>query len=154
MKRIAMMLAVLGMVVLGAQAQAENFTQEEAKALCLKAATMVEAEGIEAARPKLHDKEGEYQKGDGELYVFVIDFEGTWLIYPPRPQGEGRSVLNVKDPDGKFLVKDMVALAQDEGEGWVEYRWMNPATNKIQPKVTFVKRIPDQDYFAAVGIYK
>ena len=138
-----------------AGAQAEEFTMEDAKALTLKAAKLIETVGIDAARGQLHDIGGEYCKGEkGELYVSVINWEGVWLAYPPRPAGGGKSVLNVKDPDGKFLVKEMIDVAKTKGEGWVEYRWLNPKTNKIQHKVAYVKRVDGQDMYASAGIYK
>jgi cytochrome c len=126
-------------------------TQDEVAALTLKAAGIIESQGTEAAR-ELFNKDGEFKYG--EIYVNLIDFAGTWLIYPPRPAGVGQSVINVKDADGKFLVQDIIKLAKDKGEGWVEYRWLNPVSNKIEPKVSFVKRIPGKELVTYVGIYK
>lgn len=134
---------------------AGDFTKEDAKELTLKAAKLIEDVGIDAARPKLQDIGGEYCKGEkGELYVSVINWDGVWLAYPPRPAGVGKSVLNVKDPDGKYLVKEMIDVAKNKGEGWVEYRWLNPKTNKIQHKIAFVKRVKGQDMYASAGIYQ
>lgn len=126
-------------------------TQDEAKALALKAADLIAAKGLEEAVKAFNEK-GEYNYG--EIYVNVIDLDGVWRAYPPRPAGVGQNVLNVKDPDGRMIVQEILAVAKDKGEGWVEYRWMNPTTNKIQPKVTFVKKVPGQDYVAYVGVYK
>ncbi len=132
-------------------AQTAKLSQDEAKALTLKAADLIVAKGLDEAA-KIFNAEGEFKHG--ELYVNVIDFTGVWKVYPPRPAGVGQSVINVKDPDGHFIVQDVLAVAKDKGEGWVEYRWLNPATNKIEPKVTYVKRVPEQDLVAYVGIYK
>jgi len=130
---------------------AEKPTADEAKALTLKAADLVASKGIDAARAVFHE-DGEFKHG--EIYVNVIDMEGKWLVYPPRPAGEGQSVINVKDADGKALVQEIIKVAKDQGEGWVEYRWMNPTSNKIEPKLTYVKRVPNADLVAYVGIYK
>lgn len=126
-------------------------TMEDAKALTLKAADLVAAKGLDEAA-KAFNAEGEFKHG--EIYVNVIDLDGVWKVYPPRPAGVGQSVLNVKDADGRFLVQDIIATAKGAGEGWVEYRWLNPASSKIEPKVTYVKRVPGQDLIAYVGIYK
>ncbi|CAO3423703.1 cache domain-containing protein [Azospirillum doebereinerae] len=132
-------------------AQTAKPTQEEAKAITLKAAELIAGKGLDAAAVSFN-AEGEYKRG--ELYVNVVDFAGVWKVYPPRPAGVGQSVINVKDPDGRFVVQDVLAVAKGAGEGWVEYRWLNPATNKIEPKITYVKRVPGQDLVAYVGIYK
>jgi len=136
-------------------ANAGNFTPEDAKELTIRAVDVIEKMGIEKAREILHDKNGGYREGaKGELYVFVVDWNGVWLAYPPRPSGVGKNVLNVKDPDGKYLVKEMISIARQKGEGWSEYRWVNPETGKIQHKISYVKRIPGKEMFAASGIYK
>lgn len=135
-------------------AAAEEFTREDARILTLKASTLIEKIGIERARDQLHNINGEYRQGaKGELYVSVIDWNGVWLAYPPKPAGVGRCVLNAKDPDGKYLVKDMIALAKNKGEGWVEYRWKNPKSGKIEPKSAYVKRVPGLDMYVSAGVY-
>lgn len=138
-------------IVTTAIAQDKKPTQDDAKAITLKAAELIAAKGLDEAA-KSFNADGEYKYG--EIYVNVIDFAGVWKVYPPRPAGVGQSVINVKDPDGKFVVQDVLAVAKDKGEGWVEYRWLNPASNKIEPKVTYVKRVSGQELVAYVGIYK
>lgn len=144
-------LLAVGMLSGAAMAQDAKPTQDEVKALTLKAAEVIAAKGLDEAT-KAFNADGEFKHG--EIYVNVIDMAGIWKVYPPRPAGVGQSVINVKDPDGKFLVQEIIAVAKEPGEGWVEYRWLNPATNKIAPKVTFVKRVPGQDLIAYVGVYK
>ncbi|NYZ16748.1 chemotaxis protein [Azospirillum sp. RWY-5-1] len=149
---VTIALLAAGLLATGpAAAQTARPTQEDAKALTLAAAELVAARGLEEAT-KVFNADGAFKYG--EIYVNVIDFTGVWKAYPPRPAGVGQSVINVKDPDGKLLVQEIIKVAKDTGEGWVEYRWMNPASNKIEPKVTYVKRVPGQELIAYVGIYK
>lgn len=148
----ALFALVLGLgLAVGAAAADRKPTQEDAKATAEKAAALIAAQGLDEAA-KQFNADGEFKWG--EIYVNVIDLKGVWKVYPPRPAGVGQSVINAKDPDGKLLVQDIVKVATESGEGWVEYRWLNPETNKIQPKITFVKKVPGQDLIAYVGIYK
>ena len=144
--------AVLAMTVLagGVFAQAKKPTQDEVKAIAIKAADFIAAKGIDEAA-KAFTTEGEFKFG--EIYVNVIDTQGNWVIYPPKPENKGKSVLNFIDEDGKELGKDILNTGL-KGEGWTEYRWKNPASNTIQPKITFVKKVPGKDFIAYVGIYK
>lgn len=87
----------------------EKYIQEDAKALALKVVELIQSKGLDSARAVLHP-EGEFRHG--ELYVNVINMAGTWLVYPPMPSGEGRSVLGVKDATGKILVREIVRIAQ------------------------------------------
>jgi Signal transduction histidine kinase len=126
-------------------------TQNDAMAIARKAADLIQTIGLSEAA-KVFNAEGDFKRG--EIYVNVIDFGGVWKVYPPRPAGVGQTVINVKDPDGRYIVQDILTVARDKGEGWVEYRWLNPASNRIEPKVTYVKRVPGQELVTYVGIYK
>jgi cytochrome c len=134
-----------------AQAGSGKPTRDEVEALTRKAAAIVETQGVEAAR-EIFNKDGEFKYG--EIYVNLIDFKGTWLIYPPRPASVGQNVINLRDADGRSLIQDIVRVARESGEGWTEYRWINPVSNKVELKLTYVKRIADKDIAASIGIYK
>jgi signal transduction histidine kinase len=146
---VALVAAVLA--VGGAQAQSKKLSQDEVKALTVKAAELVAAKGLDEAE-KAFAAEGEFRQG--EIYVNVIDLSGNWVIYPPKPENKGKSILNFVDEDGKYLGQEILKTGKEKGEGWTEYRWKNPATNTIQPKVTYVKKVPGKDYIAYIGIYK
>lgn len=140
------------MVLLAAPSlAADKPTPEQARAITVQAAELLARDGVDKARPQFH-AEGAYRFG--ELYVNVIDLNGTWLVYPPNPRNEGKSVLNVRDSDGKLLVREIIKTATEQGEGWVEYRWLNPDTNLIEQKMSYVKLVPERQAITYVGIYK
>jgi signal transduction histidine kinase len=131
-------------------AQAKKISQDEVQALTVKAAEFIAAKGLEEAG-KAFTQDGDFKFG--EVYVNVIDLNGNWVIYPPKPENKGKTILNFIDEDGKRLGEEILATGK-KGEGWTEYRWKNPATNTIQPKATYVKKVPGKDYIAYIGIYK
>jgi cytochrome c len=45
----------------------------------------------------------------------------------------------------------MVALGA-KGQGSIEYKWTNPVTNKVETKVSYLKKTGDQ--VCGVGAYK
>ena len=146
------MVAVLSLfaVTTMVQAQAKKVTQDDVKALVGKAADLVAAKGIDEAA-KAFTAEGEFKYG--EVYINVIDIQGNWVVFPPKPENKGKSILNFIDEDGKELGKDILNTGL-KGEGWTEYRWKNPASNTIQPKITFVKKVAGKDLIVYSGIYK
>lgn len=148
---LAVLLVALAALV-GAPAQAaEKPTAEQVKTLTQEAAKLLQSRDLDSAR-RAFDTEGAYRFG--EIYVNVIDGNGTWLVYPPNPKHEGKSVLNVRDADGKLLVQDIIRLARSQGEGWVEYRWLNPVSNRVEPKMSYVKYLSDKDMVVYVGMYR
>lgn len=147
-----MLFALLAMAVLAFTAPwAEAATpREAAHEMALKAADLLAQQGKEKAYATFHDRNGGFFTG--ELYVFVINLQGAWEAYGPQPSAVGTSLVNLKDVDGKEFIRDMISLAKEKGEGWVDYKWKNPETGKIQEKTTFIKRVGD--VFVGVGVYK
>jgi len=139
------------LVAVTTSAEASNPTAEEVKALTLKASKVVHDQGIEPARAAF-DQAGEFKYG--EIYVNVIDGKGVWIIYPPNPKGVGKNMFDFQDADGKFVVRDILKVATESGEGWTEYRWINPVTKLLQLKRTYVKKVTGTDYTVYVGSYE
>jgi signal transduction histidine kinase len=147
----AAMFAALFLAVPAVPWAANQPTQSDVQQLTLKAAALVKDKGIDAARLAF-DADGDFKYG--EIYVNVVSDKGVRLIYPPKPAGENMDVLQAQDVDGKFIIKDILALAQSKGEGWTEYRWPNPTTNKVAEKMTYVRSVPERNVIVYVGMYK
>ncbi len=89
---------------------------------------------------------------DGELYVFCYDHDGVNKAHGANPAFVGKNLLNLKDPDGKEVNAEIVKLAWSQGQGWIDFKWPNPLTKKIQQKSAFVIRT--NDVVCGVGFYK
>lgn len=146
---LVMLMSFMGMASI-AYAESKKPTQDEIVALTTKAADLIVTKGIDAAATAF-TTEGEFKYG--EVYINVIDLQGNWVVFPPKPENKGKSILNFIDEDGKELGKNILNTGL-KGEGWIEYRWKNPASNTIQPKVTFIKRVPGKDFIVYSGFYK
>jgi cytochrome c len=49
----------------------------------------------------------------------------------------------------------MIAVARSaKAAGWVDYEWTHPATKKIEDKTSYIQRVPGQDAYVGVGIYR
>ncbi|MBR0801605.1 cache domain-containing protein [Bradyrhizobium jicamae] len=144
---IAVATAGLGLAFAGTP----ESNSERVKKLAADGAALIASEGIEKACKMLRVRNGPYFQG--EYYVFVFDFTGVWRCYPPHPEAEGQSIIDLRDSDGRPLVRDMISLAKERGEGWLDYRWTDPVTSKIELKSTFVKRVPGAELLAASGYY-
>jgi cytochrome c len=90
---------------------------------------------------------------DRDLYPFVYDLDGWSVAHGANPQMVGKLWVSTKDQDGNYLIKEMLAITHDPGNGWVDYKWPNPLTHKIQDKSAYVEKLGER-YFVGVGIYK
>lgn len=125
-------------------------TEAEVQMLVEDACDYVRAFGREKALAEFNNPTGEFVRG--ELYPFVQDLKGTMLAHPFFPELINKNNYNMRDPKGKFHVREMTDLANTKGEGWIEHHWKNPMTKTIQQKRTFIKRV--DDFFIGCGIFK
>lgn len=142
---------ILGLVVVQAPAvAASNGTPEEAKAMVDKAAKLLASEGPEKAYAAIDDASGAFV--DRDLYVFVISLEGTVVAHGVNKALIGKSIINLRDSNGKAFVQEVIDLAKSSGEGWVDYTFPNPVTKKVDAKSSFIRKVGD--VVVGVGIYK
>ena len=107
--------------------------------------------GKTKALKMISTKNGRFMKGD--IYVFAGDNSGTIVAHPTNKALIGRNLIKIKDVDGNKFVQKFVNKAKSGG-GWVDYKWVNPKTKKIQKKTSYVKKIPGAKFFVVCGVYK
>ena len=87
---------------------------------------------------------------DRDLYPFIYDLKGVNVAHGARPVLIGKTLISLKDQDGKYLIQDMITLAKEKGSGWVNYKWPHPMTNLIEDKTSYIEKMGD--YFVGVGV--
>src|SRR5271157_89800 len=143
MKRVRLLVSLIVVVafVVGTVyvARAAAPTMDEAKAMAEKALAYWKANGREKALAAFNNPHGQFIKG--QMYVTVGD-HGTVLANPANPNLLGTNSWDLKDPEGKYFVREFLETAK-KGGGWVDYTFANPFTHKIQKKTTYVLPVPD-----------
>lgn len=125
---------------------------EKTKAISMveEAAKMMKADGKDKTLSAINDPKGKFV--NGEIYVFAYDLNGVIIAHPQNPKLVGKNMLEVPDVDGKLFRKDIVEIARKKATGWVDYKYKNPATGKIELKTTYVMGV--DDVAICCGIYK
>lgn len=126
---------------------ADKGTPDEAKALLDKAVAAVKADEAKALAA-FSDPKGGYV--DRDLYVFCFTADGKITAHGANASMVGMDAKVLKDPDGKAIGAEMVAMAGKGGT--LEYQWASPTTKQVAPKVTFLKSAGKQT--CGVGAYK
>jgi signal transduction histidine kinase len=148
---IALVASALAILVgPGQPVSATAATAEQAKAFAERAAAHILEVGEEKAFADFTRRDEIFH--DGELYVFCYDNKGLNMAHGGNPAFVGRNLLHIKDPDGvepNFLI---VKRGFEEGHGWVDFKWPNPVTKRIENKSAYVIRT--NDVVCGVGYYK
>lgn len=124
-------------------------SEKDAVALAEKGAQFVRAHGKAEMIARINSKDAEFNQG--ALYLAMRDLQGITVAHPTTAL-IGKNLLDVPDADGKLFRQEMVALAKGAGHGWVDYKFRNPETGKVEAKRTYVLRVGDVALEA--GIYK
>lgn len=116
------------------------------------AAGQIESQG-ETAFQSFHDPRGPFIAKDA--YIFVFSPDGVDLVNPGFPSLEGRNLMDLKDTQGKPIIREMFKVVQTSGSGWVDYMWPKPGESVSTQKSAYVTRakLGDQWVLVGCGVY-
>lgn len=111
--------------------------------------TITEAEAQEEAMRIIEGMR--YEEKD---YFWINDMQPVMIMHPYVKKLEGTDISDFKDPNGKRLFVEMVAVVKAEGAGFVDYVWQkgDDATNLL-PKTSYVKGFKPWGWVIGSGIY-
>ena len=151
MKKMGVVLVLFGMLVASLPAMGvERGTAKEAEALVHKAVAHLKTAGQDKAFADFTNTAGGFTNKD--LYIFVIDMKGLTLAHGLNPKLVGKDMSELKDPDGKYFIKEFIDLARTKGSGWIYYKFSDPLTKQIGKKGSYVER--SGDLIVGCGIYQ
>jgi len=152
MKKVLLAAVVISFLCVGIVQAADHGSAKEAINLVNKAVAYYKANGQEKAFKVINDMKGPFINKD--LYVFAIDWNGVIVAHGANHKLINKPTMNLKDSEGKLFMREMVQVAQTKGNGWVDYKWTNPVSKKIEPKSSYVQRVAGKDLLIGCGIYK
>ena len=112
----------------------------------------VQEVGFEEARRAFHE---DARWRSGPIYVFVDEvtkmrLDARAFIFPPDPSLEGQPWGPLIDAFGDYY-EELYRVMSAVDEGWIYYAFRNPATDREEPKASYVKSIDWDGNPAAIG---
>lgn len=142
--------AAVSLVMVGMSHAADQGTAAEAEAMVKKGVAYIKANGPEKAAEEFTN--GKTFK-DRDLYIVYTEFSGKVLAHGGNPKLVGKNLTGMKDSEGNPFFQMLLDLAKSKGKGWSgSYRFMNPATQKIEAKVMYLESVGET--YVGVGVYK
>ena len=128
-------------------------TTEDVKSFVQCAYEFVQEVGFAEARRSFHEDE---RWRSGPIYVFVDGIaksgeDSIPYVYPPDPSREGRPWGSLVDNFGNDIVSELDRIMSTVDSGWLYYAFRNPATDREEPKASYVKRIDWEGNPAVIG---
>ena len=160
-------LAIVSLVIMGWMGvQQVNSTRAEARGAELQ--SMVDASTAIVAGQYDRVQKGEVSEADGQAtalaalqslryrgneYMFVLKDDGVMIMHPIRADLVGVNQIGAKDPEGKFIFKEMIDLAKASGSGFVDYHWARSADTPAVAKLSYVKMFEAWGWVIGTGVY-
>jgi signal transduction histidine kinase len=89
---------------------------------------------------------------DSSGYFYVYDFNCVNIAHARQKDLQDQNLYDYTDSRGKFVVRELAAMAQSGG-GYVEFYWIKPGETGEKKKLGYVEPIPNTDYFIGSGVY-
>lgn len=86
-------------------------------------------------------------------YFWVHTLDLQMLMHPFSTALVGNSVAEVKDPNGKFLFREMNEVVRADSAGFVEYHWPKPGVTDPVPKISYVSLFEPWGVVLGTGVY-
>ena len=91
----------------------------------------------------------------GSGYFFIDDLAGNCVLLPINPEREGQSLLDNRDVDGRYIMRDLLAAADNpQRRGFARYRWYAPdSPETMAEKIAYVRVFEPFGWLIGSGEY-
>lgn len=84
-------------------------------------------------------------------YLFVYDTNGVNIAHGVNQSLEGRNLYDFQDPNGTYLIRELINAAQ-AGGGYVNYGWQNNQ-DSVAPKLGYAQLLEEWGWVVGTGFW-
>ena len=126
-------------------------SKDEAMAMVKKGIAFIKSNGADKGYAAITAKDKQFV--DRDLYLVVYGLDGKCLAHGANDRQVGKDLIELTDVDGKYFVKERVALAKTKPAGfWQDYKFTNPVSKRIEPKTMYCEKLGETAVCG--GVYK
>lgn len=92
----------------------------------------------------------------GESFIWILDYDGVFKLAPTYLRHlEGKSILDFKDANGRYIIQEEIKISQTKGQGflWDTFTKPNDPSGKQYEQVAFVKALGHYNWYLGSGEY-
>ncbi len=90
--------------------------------------------------------------GEAHNYFFIYQPDGVNILFPDKPQLEGASLIDMKDPAGFPVIRSLIEAAR-AGSGPVSYLWVKPGDSAPSEKMSYAAPVPEWGWVVGTGFH-
>jgi len=131
---------VAGLTLAGRTAAMEmHGSKDEAVEMVKKGVVYIKTHGEKMAYTEFTREDGQFR--DRGLYLVVYRLDGRVLAHGQNRKMVDKNLIKLRDIDGKPFIKETVDLAKSKSAFWMDHRFTNPVTKKIEPMEMYCERL-------------
>jgi cytochrome c len=142
-------LCALSLLAISGAALAQH-TAADASALVRKAVIYLKKHGKEKLLAEASNPKGAFV--DNDLYLSIYTLDGKVAAHGANPKLIGIDVSQLRDANDRYFIKDILNAARTTGNGWVDYKWVDPASKALRDKSVYLEKA--DELVIAAGFYK
>ena len=150
LSRICLLLLVASFAIARPSSAADYGTKEQAVAMVEKAISYMKANGKEKTIAAINSHDPQFI--DRDLYVVIYDMNGKNVAHGGNPRMVGKNLIDIKDKDGKYFMRERIEIARSKEKGWQEYWFVNQVSTRIEKKIMYVEKADNLIF--GCGIYR
>ena len=89
---------------------------------------------------------------DESGYIFILKYDGSYVLFPPKSHLEGKNVNYIKDKNWVYVIQELVKVAK-KGGGIVLYLWPKKKDGEPQLKLNYVLSSEPYGWAVGAGVY-
>jgi methyl-accepting chemotaxis protein len=86
-------------------------------------------------------------------YFWISDMNGVMLMNPVQEELNGKDLSEHKDATGRKIFSELVQIAKERKQGFVEYKWIRPKEKKAVKKLSYVRAFEPWGWVIGSDIY-
>jgi len=86
-------------------------------------------------------------------YVFIYDFDGNLIYHPISNDKIGLNFIELKDAQGKKVVKELIDVSKKQLGGFVDYLWYKIDIFRDTKKISYAKSYKNWNWTIGKGVY-
>ena len=103
-----------------------------------KGVAYIDEHGEKLAYAEFTREDGQFRNGAHYLVVYRLD--GLVLAHGQNWKMVDKNLIRLRDLDGKPFIKETVELAKSQAVFWMDHRFINPVTKKVEPMRMYCER--------------
>jgi two-component system CheB/CheR fusion protein len=108
----------------------------------------------EDAKQRVLERLDEIRYGaENKDYIWILNTDGTVVLHPYLKKLVGKNIDEIKSPERKTALKQMLNLANDKSDGYLEYKWEYYNNKEKQNKISYISLFEPWNWIVGTGVY-